>query len=73
MRYLGRGVTFDDISELNGISIESNRVFFHNFCKNFVQNNYQTNIHSPCNESELKEAESIYRNIGFTGCIGIII
>jgi len=35
LRYMGRGCTFDCVSELNGISDNSNRYFFHEFCEKF--------------------------------------
>jgi hypothetical protein len=33
LRVLGRGTCFDGIEELNLISEETNRTFFHNFCR----------------------------------------
>ena len=33
LRYLGRGWTFDDLEEATGISEETHRQFFHEFCE----------------------------------------
>ena len=33
LRYLGRGWTFDDLEEATGISEETHRTFFHEFCE----------------------------------------
>ena len=69
LRILGRGLTFDDVSEYNGISASANRVFFHMFCKNMAQE-YNKHIFPPGTDEEIKHTTEEYRRLGFPGCVG---
>jgi hypothetical protein len=47
LRVLGRYVTFDDIEELNGISAETNRKFFHDFVRLYSTHVYPIAVRWP--------------------------
>jgi hypothetical protein len=70
LRYLGRGITFDCIAELNGISENTNRVFFHQFCAQFAANNKDKWIKTPSTDNELHKHEETYIPKHFPGAIG---
>ena len=69
LRILGRGLTFDDVAECNGISASANRVFFHKFCKHMAQE-YNKHIFPPGTDDEIKHTTEEYRRLGFPGCVG---
>jgi hypothetical protein len=70
LRYLGRGWTFDDLSENTSISQETIRVFFHSFIEFGSTVLYTQYIRSPTTCDEAKHHTSEYSMAGFPGAIG---
>lgn len=70
LRYLGRGLTFDDLEECTFISRDVHRVFFHAFIKYGATKLYNMYVKMPESIEELRECEHAYRIAGFPGCIG---
>jgi hypothetical protein len=70
LRYLGRGLTFDDLEEYTFISRDVHRVFFHAFIKYGATKLYQKYVTMPESIEVLRECEKAYRIAGFPGCIG---
>jgi hypothetical protein len=70
LRYLGRGWTFDDLSENTAISQETIRVFFHTFVDFGSTVLYTQYIRPPQNCSEARQHTSEYTMAGFPGAIG---
>ena len=70
LRYIGRAWTLDDISEANGISIDTNRVFLMSFIQYGSTVLYQKWVINHYRFDTVHEQESIYRKAGFNGCIG---
>lgn len=70
LRYLGRGLTFDDLSEATCISEETCRTFFHgfiNFGSDEIYNKYVRGLHP---SSGIRTHLHEYENAGFPGCCG---
>ena len=70
LRYLGRGLTFDDLEERTFISRDVHRVFFHAFVEYGAKKLYPLYVSTPQSIEELWECEHAYRIAGFPGCIG---
>jgi hypothetical protein len=70
LRYLGRGLTFDDLEESTFISRDVHRVFFHAFVEYGAKKLYPLYVSMPQSIEELRECEHAYRIAGFPGCIG---
>ena len=51
LRYLGRGLTFDDIYEMSEIPVSSFSVFFHEFCAGVATHFYESIIRTPAEGS----------------------
>ena len=72
LRLMGRGCNFDDIEELNGISAETNRVFFHRFTAAVVEFLMPEYIRAPTDIEEISSIVAEYARRGFPGAIGSI-
>jgi hypothetical protein len=70
LRYLGRGITFDDVEEATFISRHVHRDFFHKFVAFGASKLYSKYIQMPTSMEEIRECEHAYRIAGFPGCIG---
>ena len=70
LRYLGRGLTFDDISECTGINEEVQWSFFHKFIAFGAEVLFPKHVTLPETLQELEKCEHPYRIAGFPGCIG---
>lgn len=69
LRMLGRDIVFDDLEDLNGISSETNRVFFHGFVGSLSARAKEF-IKLPETEEELKHVSGLYEKLGLPGCAG---
>lgn len=72
LRILAKGATFDNVYELNEISAEVNRVFFHSWTAKVVQVLGPHWIKIPTDEADIERITSEYASNGFPGCIGSI-
>jgi len=70
LRVLGRGMCFDGISELSLISMEVNRVFFHDFCRIYAKELFESACGSPTSKADIAEVMRCYDRLGLPGCIG---
>ena len=70
LRYIGRGWTFDDISEANAISDDTNRVFLYSFIEYGSTILYKKWVLDQNITTRVAERESLFRSAGFNGCIG---
>jgi hypothetical protein len=70
LRYLGRGWTFDDLSENTGISEEIIRVFFHKFIEFGSTVLYKRYVVAPKTAEEALEHTGPYTKAGLPGCVG---
>jgi hypothetical protein len=70
LRYLGRGLTFDDIEEGTLISDECHRQFFHLFIEYGATNLYQKYILDYQNDEALSLDRNDYAIAGFPGAVG---
>ena len=70
LRYLGRGWTFDDVSEATGVSEESHRSFFTLFVKACRLHLYPVWVRRPTTDEEVEDCMSEFTAAGFDGCIG---
>ena len=70
LRYLGRGWTFDDITEATGVSEEVHRRFFKDFTIACTENLYPKWIKRPETAEEIEDCMSEFVEAGFNGCIG---
>jgi hypothetical protein len=70
LRYLGRGWTFDDLSESTGISEEVIRVFFHTFIEYGSTILYNQHVIAPQNTFEAKSHSYEFEVAGLPGAIG---
>ena len=70
LRYLGRGWTFDDLSENTSISQETIRVFFHKFVEYGSTVLYTQYVRPPQTCHDAREHTSEYEMAGFPGAIG---
>ena len=70
LRYIGRGLTFDDIEEFSFISGEVHRNFFAAFIEygsTYLYNKYVVN---PASDTDVSAFEKVFSLAGFNGCIG---
>ena len=65
LRYLGRGWTFDGISESTGVSEESHRLFFTAFVKACKANLYPKWIKRPKTDEEILDCRAEFTEAGF--------
>jgi hypothetical protein len=70
LRYLGRGWTFDDLSENTGISEEVIRMFFHAFITYGSTKLYQQYVVAPRTAGEAAIHAEEYSRAGLPGCVG---
>ena len=70
LRYLGRGLTFDDCEESTAISREVVRVFFHVFIEWGSTVLYKKWVIAPSTKSEILDNSHEYTKAGFPGCVG---
>ena len=70
LRYMGRAWTLDDISEANGISVDTNRVFLLSFIEYGSTVLYQKWVINHSSFNSVHEQEYIFGQAGFNGCIG---
>ncbi|KAG7342192.1 DDE superfamily endonuclease [Nitzschia inconspicua] len=70
LRYLGRGWTFDDLSENTAISEEVIRLFFHQFIKFGAEVLFEKHVIEPRTASDLENHSHEYLVAGFPGAIG---
>ena len=70
LRYLGRGRTFDDISEATNISEEVHRRFFQDFTLACREHLYPKWVKRPETKEEVEETMSEFKEAGSDGCIG---
>ena len=70
LRYLGRGWTFDDLSESTGISEEVIRVFFHAFLWFGSTTLYQAWVVAPKTAHDAATHTQDYSKAGLPGCVG---
>ena len=70
LRYIGRGLTFDDIEEFSFVSAEVHRNFFCSFLdygSTYLYNKYVLN---PASDTDVSIFEKVFALAGFNGCIG---
>jgi hypothetical protein len=70
LRYLGRGLTFDDIEECTSISEETHRQFFHLFITYGSDVLFDEYIVAPMNASQAEKHMAEFTIAGFNGCVG---
>ena len=70
LRYMGRGLTFDDIEEYSFISAEVHRNFFEAFLEYGSSVLYKKYVIDPATKSEISMFEKIFALAGFNGAIG---
>ena len=70
LRYFGRGWKFDNISEANGISIDTNREFMYIFIEYGRTVLYKKHVIDENVNINIRESEYLFRQAGFNGCIG---
>jgi hypothetical protein len=70
LRYLGRGWTFDNLSENTGISEEVIRVFFHRFITFGSTVLYEKYVVAPVTSDDANVHSIEYCKAGLPGCIG---
>ena len=68
LRYLGRGWTFDDVSESTGISEEVLSDFFETFITCGSEDFYDKCVRLPTDEEEFECNFCEFESAGFTGC-----
>jgi DDE superfamily endonuclease len=67
LRYLGRGLTFDDLEEYTGINEETHRQFFHKFITYGATILYDKFVKYPTTAAEYKKSQKLYDIGGLTG------
>ena len=70
LRYIGRGWTFDDLTENTGISEEIVRVFFHRFIEFGSTFLYHKYVVAPSTAEEASVHSHEYAQAGLPGCVG---
>ena len=70
LRYIGRGWTFDNLSENTGISEEVTRVFFHIFIDFGSTVLYDKFVVAPATAEEALTHMHEYKKAGLPGCVG---
>ena len=69
-RYLGRGLTFDNIEESTAISEEVHQTFLHQFIKIRSTVFYEPFVQQPRTEAELIDHMTEFNLAGFPGAFG---
>ena len=72
LRVLTKGIPFDLVEEVNDVSYQSNRNFFHRFVRWFVPSYEAEWVHLPVTQEEIAHVEGHYRKHHVPGCIGSI-
>jgi len=72
LRRLGRGGCFDDAWDGSGIDQETNRIFFHKFCKLFSEEFFSMYVKPPTTPEEIERVTRIYKLLGFPGAVGSV-
>ena len=67
LRYLGRGLMFDDLEEYTGIHEETHRQFFHRFIEFGSTVLYYETVRMPTTAEEYKTSRKLYDVGGLTG------
>jgi DDE superfamily endonuclease len=67
LRYLGRGLTFDDLEEYTAINEETHRQFFHKFIEFGSTKLYEQLVKTPTNAAEYQLSQKQYDMGGLTG------
>jgi hypothetical protein len=70
LRYLGRGLTFDDLEEYAYIFSEVHRHFFIAFLEYGNSILYNKYVVTPASELDASEYQKLFAIAGFDGCIG---
>ena len=70
MQYIGRAWTLDDVSEANGISVNTNRDFILCFIEYGSTVLYKRWVLDTNLNTDVKVQESVFKLAGFDGCIG---
>jgi len=70
LRYLGRGWTFDDVSESTGISVDVVVNFFETFVTFGSGDFYDKHVTVPKDKDEFEYNFCEFNSAGFTGCCG---
>lgn len=70
MRYLGRGLTFDDLEEATAVSEDVHRNFFHRFIDYGNTVLFDRHVKTPSNAEEIESCMHEMKQAGFNGCIG---
>lgn len=70
LRYLGRGWTFDDLSENTAISQEVIRTFFHEFISYGSTVLYDKYVRTPLTSADASSHMHEYSSAGFPGAVG---
>ncbi len=68
LRVLGRGVTFDDVEEVNWVSEETNRAFFHKCCHAIGVQMWDEHIRFPKTTADVQRCVATFEGTGFPGC-----
>jgi hypothetical protein len=72
LRVLGRGYCFDGIEELNFISAESNRIFFHLWCEMFTKKYFSIYCNPPETAEEIASTMAVYNRLGFQAVLEVL-
>jgi len=64
LRYLGRGLTFDDLEEYTAISEETHRQFFHKFIQFGAESLYPEYVQYPTTAEEFATHQSEFQRGG---------
>ena len=67
LRYLGRGLTFDDLEEMTAIGEETHRRFFHQFIKYGAEVLYPFYVKTPVNAEEYAQHQNEFDMGGLHG------
>jgi DDE superfamily endonuclease len=67
LRYLGRGLTFDDLEEFTAIHEETHRQFLHKFIEFGSTTLYKLFVQMPTNAEQYKVSQRLYHTGGLTG------
>lgn len=70
LRYMGRGLTFDDLEEATAVSEEVHRNFFHRFIDYGSTILFDRHVRMPSNAEEIRSCMHEMKQAGFNGCIG---
>jgi hypothetical protein len=70
LRYLGRGLTFDDIEEYTFISGEVHRNFLYIFLDYGSTILYKKHITDPASNMDTSQLEELFKLAGLNGCLG---